>query len=98
MKPVKNMLRHPVLLLALLAGLAPVRAMPLADPKPESLVQPVAVNCYAIGRQIALQRGGELMQATAVNSGGRTMCRVVIRVPGRDGERPRRAEFMVPAN
>ena len=98
MKPVKNMLRHPVLLLALLAGIAPAQAMPLTDPKHEPLVKPVAANCYAIGRQIALQRGGQLMQASAINTGDRLMCRIVIRVPGRDGQRPRRAEFIVPAD
>lgn len=54
-------------------------------------------DCYAIGQQVAAERGGELARATAETRGGETVCRIVVLVPGGDGERPRRAEVIVPA-
>ena len=32
------------------------------------------------------------------DQGGRPVCVVVVLVPGKDGKRPRRVEFVVPAN
>lgn len=55
-----------------------------------------AADCYAIGEQIAAQNGGTLARASASTQGGRPVCVIVVLVPGRDGERPRRAEFVVP--
>ncbi|WP_336057851.1 hypothetical protein [Nitratireductor sp. CH_MIT9313-5] len=54
-------------------------------------------DCYAIGQRIAGENGGTLAKATAETVGGRTVCRIVIVVPGRDGGRPRRMEFDVNA-
>ncbi|WP_445082866.1 hypothetical protein [Chelativorans sp. YIM 93263] len=54
-------------------------------------------DCYAIGQRVAAERGGELARATAETQGGQTVCRIVILVPGGEGERPRRAEVIVPA-
>lgn len=56
-----------------------------------------APDCYAVGQQVAAQQGGTLAKATAEQRGGQTVCRIVVLVPGRNGERPRRAEFTVPA-
>ena len=54
-------------------------------------------NCYAIGQRVAAQMGGQLAAATAENQGGQTVCRIVVLVPGGNGERPRRTEVVVPA-
>ncbi|WP_246727686.1 hypothetical protein [Chelativorans sp. Marseille-P2723] len=56
-----------------------------------------APDCYAIGQRIAAQQGGRLARAAAESQGGNTVCRIVILVPGREGERPRRTELVVPA-
>lgn len=55
------------------------------------------VDCYAIGQQVAAQQGGTLAKATEESRDGQTVCRVVVLVPGQNGERPRRAEVVVPA-
>ncbi len=63
--------------------------------------QPVIVaqaDCYAIGQQIAAQNGGTLAKASQSNQGGQTVCVIVVLVPGKEGQRPRRQEFVVPAN
>ncbi|MCT7376056.1 hypothetical protein [Chelativorans salis] len=54
-------------------------------------------DCYAIGQQIAAEQGGTLAKASEESRGGQTVCRIVVLVPGKDGGRPRRAEFTVPA-
>ena len=55
-------------------------------------------DCYAIGQQVAAQNGGTLARASQSDQGGRPVCVVVVLVPGKDGKRPRRVEFVVPAN
>jgi hypothetical protein len=84
---------------AVLAGL-PTAAEAFSPTKPSapSMLVEVAANCYAVGQRLAAQKGGQLMQASESNRGGRTVCHIVIRIPGNDGQRPRRAEFTVPAN
>lgn len=57
-----------------------------------------AADCYSIGERVAAQNGGRLLQANAEQRGGQTVCRIVVAIPGSGGERPRRAEFVVPAN
>lgn len=81
----------------LAAALTPLdaRAAPTAEPA-QMLAQ--AADCYAVGSRVAAANGGQLVQATAEARGGQTVCRVVIVIPGGSGERPKRAEFVVPAN
>ncbi|MEW9837528.1 hypothetical protein [Mesorhizobium marinum] len=57
-----------------------------------------AADCYSIGQQIADQNGGQLANVRESNRGGQTVCVIVVLVPGKDGGRPRRQEFTVPAN
>jgi hypothetical protein len=57
-----------------------------------------AADCYGIGQQIAAQQGGQLANVRESNQGGQTVCVIVVLVPGKDGGRPRREEFVVPAN
>ena len=57
-----------------------------------------AADCYGIGQLIAAENGGQLANVREANKGGQTVCVVVVLVPGKDGGRPRREEFTVPAN
>lgn len=62
-------------------------------------VEPAAAaDCYGIGQQIAAEHGGQLANVREANKGGQAVCVVVVLVPGKDGGRPRRQEFTVPAN
>ena len=56
-----------------------------------------AADCYSIGEQVAAQNGGTLAKASQQNRGGQTVCVIVVLVPGKDGQRPRRTEVVVPA-
>lgn len=57
-----------------------------------------AADCYAIGQQVAAQNGGTLAKAQSASRGGQQVCVIVVLVPGKDGQRPRRTEIVVPAN
>jgi hypothetical protein len=57
-----------------------------------------ADDCYAIGMKLAADNGGRLARAIPAVQDGKQICRIVILVPGRDGSRPRRAEYIVPAD
>ncbi|MDW6021107.1 hypothetical protein SAZ10_04945 [Mesorhizobium sp. BAC0120] len=69
-------------------------AVPDAD---GDMFQVAAADCYSVGEQVASQYGGTLAKASASNQGGRTVCVVVVLVPGKDGGRPRRVQVVVPA-
>lgn len=81
---------------ALSATSSPARAFPANAPSTPSSVTLVAGSCYSIGQQVAEQNGGTLAKATEDMEGGQPVCRVVILIKGKDGERPRRAEIVVP--
>lgn len=57
-----------------------------------------AADCYAIGQQVADQHGGTLARASESNQGGQPVCVIVVLVPAKDGQRPRRVQVVVPAN
>lgn len=57
-----------------------------------------ADDCYAIGLKLAADKGGQLARALPAVQDGKPSCRIVILLPGRDGGRPRRAEYIVPAD
>jgi hypothetical protein len=78
---------------------APSQAMPIASPDTfdsSELVVPVQSDCYSIGRQQAEQVGGQLARATPEMRGGQQVCVIVVLMPARDGQRPRRTEIVVP--
>jgi hypothetical protein len=79
------------------AAALPALATP-AVPDGSAIMHLAAADCYSIGQQIAAQNGGTLAKASPDSSGGQTVCRIVVLLPGKDGQRPRRAEFVVPAN
>ena len=76
-------------LLALSAGLALAggHAAPAA----------AAPDCHAIGQRHAAQAGGQLARATPETRNGQEVCVIVVLMPARDGQRPRRNEIVVPA-
>lgn len=94
--------RIPFLLAAFVFALmelpVPANAFGIPAPDAPQLFFRTDANCYAIGQKIAAQKGGDLMQASESSRGGKSVCHIVIRIPGNDGKRPRRAEFTVPAN
>ncbi len=57
-----------------------------------------AADCYSVGQQVADQYGGTLARASESSQGGQPVCVIVVLVPGKDGQRPRRVEVVVPAN
>ncbi|MBZ9760956.1 hypothetical protein LB553_08710 [Mesorhizobium sp. CA8] len=71
-------------------------AMPVIDPSVDQPVVLAANDCYAIGQQVAAQNGGTLAKASQVTRGGQQVCVIVVLVPGKDGQRPRRSEIVVP--
>ncbi len=83
-----------------LAGAPAVFAAPLiagniaADAAP--LVVTVEGDCYAVGEDKAAELGGTLAKARPDVDGDIPVCRLVIVVPGKDGERPKRVELVVP--
>ena len=73
-------------------------AIPVVVPARADLVVNVADDCYAVGQQVAAQNGGTLAKASQATRGGQAVCVIVVLVPGKDGERPRRSEIVVPLN
>ena len=85
--------------LALCAGgmvLAQASAFPAGAPSYADPVVRVAADCYAVGQQVAAQNGGTLAKASSSTRNGQSVCVIVVLVPGKEGERPRRAEIVVP--
>ena len=104
MNKFRNLLRALVIGLSVVGLVAPAaQAFPLllgqdrnGDRAMSRDTMPVANDCYAIGQQQAAQVGGQLARATPENRGGRTVCVIVILLPAKDGQRPRRTEMVVP--
>ncbi|MFD9898067.1 hypothetical protein [Mesorhizobium sp. NPDC059025] len=99
MNRIRSTLRSFLLALCVggLIAAAPASAMPISSPAYTRQVVTVAADCYAIGQEVAAQNGGTLAKASSANRGGQEVCVIVVLVPGKDGERPRRAEMVVPA-
>lgn len=73
-------------------------AMPAADQPLPSRIVPVASSCSAIGQQLAAQYGGTLASASPQKHGGSEVCVIVVVLPAKNGQRGRRAEYVVPRN
>jgi hypothetical protein len=73
-------------------------ALPAAPVNADSVVVAIGGDCYAIGEQVAAQNGGTLAKAAPSTQGGQPVCVVVVLVPGKGGQRPRRVQLVVPQN
>lgn len=85
-------------LLSVSLGLLPVNAgaLPMSVPQTSNMVVTVDGDCTAVGERVAASQGGQLAKATPSTQNGAPVCVVVVLVPGRNGERPRRVEVAVP--
>ncbi|RWG81748.1 hypothetical protein EN836_20360 [Mesorhizobium sp. M1C.F.Ca.ET.193.01.1.1] len=99
MKTLRSHIRTATLALAA-AGLfaSQAIALPVTQPSVDGPVVLAASDCYAIGQQVAAQNGGTLAKASQATRGGQQVCIIVVLVPGKDGQRPRRSEIVVPLN
>lgn len=77
---------------------APGFSAPVLAQEAEEPVIVAQADCYAIGQQVAAQHGGQLARASRSSRGGQDVCVIVVLVPGKGGQRPRRIEVVVPAN
>lgn len=77
------------------AAASPLRS---AGPAYKETVILAQSDCYAIGQQVAAENGGTLARASQAQRGGQAVCVIVVLVPGKNGERPRRTEIIVPLN
>lgn len=80
--------------------LAAAVSMPMASAETPAASYQIAQgsgNCHAIGQRYAAQAGGQLARATPEVRGGQQVCVIVVLLPARDGQRPRREEIVVPA-
>jgi len=75
------------------ADAAPYQPVPPAAPQ---VLVNVQANCNAVGQDLAQRNGGTLAKASLEQRGGRAVCVIVVLIPARDGQRPRREEFVVP--
>ena len=89
--------RRLVLAAAGLGAALPAVSLPAAALGGHGIVQSAGGDCYSIGLQVAADNGGTLAKASATTQGGQTVCIIVVLVPGKEGQRPRRAEFVVAA-
>ncbi|MGY6708360.1 MAG: hypothetical protein ACXIVF_08530 [Rhizobiaceae bacterium] len=55
-----------------------------------------SAECFSMGQQVAAREGGTLYNAVAETRGGQRVCVIVVVIPGPEGQRPRRAEFVMP--
>lgn len=99
MKTFRSHIRAATLMLAA-AALSASQAMatPVTQPSADEPIVLAASDCYAIGQQVAAQNGGTLAKASQATRGGQQVCVIVVLVPGKDGQRPRRSEIVVPLN
>jgi hypothetical protein len=98
MKRLTSRMRNLALALCASASLAAhAAAYPISLPdQATGQVVTAAADCYAVGQQVAAQNGGTLAKASHATRGGKPVCVIVVLVPGTEGERPRRAEIVVP--
>lgn len=73
-------------------------AVPLVVPQAPAQMSVIQVSgdCYAMGQQEAARRGGQLARAEPETRGGQQVCVIVVLMPAKDGQRPRRDEIVLP--
>lgn len=83
---------------AILCGAMSAQAgiVPAISAVENPLLHSVEADCFAIGEDKAAELGGKLAKAEPDTKGGAPVCRIVVIVPGAEGERPKREEIIVP--
>jgi hypothetical protein len=95
MKHLSQILGSALLLSAMVA--APAVAANFAAPvEAPARALPVAANCNAVAQQVGAEYGGRA-KGTAESRNGEEVCVVVVVVEGKEGERAKRIEVVVPA-
>jgi len=79
-----------------IGGIVDAGAMPIAAPQTSNILVAAADDCAAVAKDFADKQGGKVASVTPSVRNGAPVCIVVVLVPGRDGERPRRVEQAVP--
>ncbi len=97
MKTLRSIRRSATLALCAALTVSQAPAAPLAVQEQAEPVIVAQADCYSIGQQVAAQSGGTLARASSSTQGGQPVCVIVVLVPGKDGQRPRRREIVVPA-
>ena len=99
MNTIPNTLRAMIVGLSMvMVSVTGAATLPLALPEvplADTFAQ-VSGDCYSIGMQEAARRGGQLARAEPEMRGGRQVCVIVVLTPGKDGQRPRRDEIVIP--
>ncbi|MCY0094452.1 hypothetical protein OEG82_10505 [Hoeflea sp. J2-29] len=67
----------------------------LQAPDGTAIVQ-VAADCSGAAAQVVSQTGGQLLSASARNSGGQVVCEITVLVPGNGSDRPKKVTVQVP--
>lgn len=57
----------------------------------------MAADCLATGQRYAVEQGGTLTKADMATKAGKDVCVIVVLVPGKDGERPKRLSVEIDA-
>jgi len=57
-----------------------------------------SADCTLIGQRVAAEQAGQLTKSTPSVQNGRNVCVVVVIIPGKGEEKPRRVEIAVPAS
>lgn len=73
-----------------------VLAMPATNHPRHSNIKAASAECTSIGKEVAEKQGGRLSRVTPTVQNGQSVCVIVVIVPAKDGERPRRVEVAVP--
>jgi hypothetical protein len=73
----------------------PAFSVSLERPRTRALVHAASLDCHAIGQKKADELGGQLARASPVVKDGQEACNIVVLIPAKDGNRPRRAEFVI---
>lgn len=93
----KNLAKTLTLLLLTIGSLTSnVLATPSRNHPWHSNIKTVSAECTAVGKQVAEEQGGRLSRVTPTVQNGQPVCVIVVIIPAKDGERPRRVEVAVP--
>lgn len=100
MKTFRTYMSTLLVAILVLTGIASdaMSAPPALPAPPAEIILASNGDCYAIGERYAAQQGGQLARASRETRNGQEVCVVVVLLPARDGERPRRAETVLPLN